>query len=1272
MTSGRKRKRPPVGPIVHVLEELAAAPFLLATGTGKVIAANKAVSALLRIPRRTLMSTPLADLLDSGELSTTLLRRGARMPLTATRKKLRIRRTGKDPVTCWVRIRRLQDGEILVVLDPVRGRSPTNLRRRDTEFDPINALIESNHEFFGIADLSSTITYINRAGRDMCGLPAEGPLPKLKILDTIPEFFHSRFLNEIVPAVRLNGRWHGQAWLRRFDTNAHLPVEVDVFTVFHPGTRRPGHIATVIRDLSEREKTELALRRHANELTAIHLLSTQVNASLSVDRVIEAAMEGIMAAVQTDRMFLYLREGDRFVLRSKDFDFAADPDERETEFHVAETLCNRAVHQQKSLCINDLRSGKGDPDPDVNDSPIDSFAALLLRRGAHVLGVIGIASYSGCDYESRAPFLETIADTISIGLTNAMLFTSTKEAAESLRKSEERFRTLVEQTSEAIIVQTNARFAYLNDEALRLLGATSADQLIGKPIIDRIHPDYRDFVRQRVAQTDEEKRSVPLSDMVYVRLDGSFVSVESAAAPITFGGAEGSVIFAFDIEGRRASERAVRESEERLNQAQAVAHVGNWALDLRTQAIWGSNEAFRIYGVDRTTGLLTLRIVQQSVLPAYRPAMDRALRLLIEEGTPYEQEYQITRADDGSVRFVYSKAELMRDAEGTPVRVLGVIQDITDRKRTEAEFTESEKRWHAVFDNSGIGIVLIDSAGFPIQCNRAFEQMLGYTEEELRHILFTDLSHPDDAEKDFALASEILDGKREKYQIEKRYFTREGKMLWANLTVSALHQKAGSERLSIGLLEDITERKHTQEALRESEELYRKLISTIPDVIIRTDIQGYIIFINETGFPALGYETNERVLGKNILSFVADRDRERARENMMFMLEKYLGPVEYSLVGDDGALRECEVNGDVLRTVDGEPFGMVFLIRDITERKKNEEALRESEYFLRKSQDVARIGSYYLDATNGQWGSSPVLDDIFGIPSSFSRDIAGWLALIHPDQREEMQQYFSHEIMELHRRFDKTYRIIRNCDGQERWVHGRGELQLDEYGNTTKMIGTIQDVTERTEHELAIVGALREKEILLKEIHHRVKNNMQVISSLLSLQGSTIDDPDTKSMLFESMNRIRSMALVHERLYKENNLASIDFRDYLNSMASELSRSYPRHDITVRVDAESMQVGVDLAIPCGLIANELISNSFKHAFPNGREGSVLVSLRSLPGSRAELRVRDDGIGFAMQTDDHNGETLGLTIINALVDQISGRLSTERRHGTSVAVEFPVS
>jgi PAS domain S-box-containing protein len=718
-------------------------------------------------------------------------------------------------------------------------------------------------------------------------------------------------------------------------------------------------------------------------------------------------------------------------------------------------------------------------------------------------------------------------------------------SARSDNQAFHQLQALVEHASDGILVQVDGCFVYVNGAAVRLFGAHRPNQLIGTPILDRVHPDHRDLVRERTLLTTVHKQIVPPAELVYVRLDGSLVAVESTSAPMTFGGKAGSVVFVRSVEERQKREQAVRVSEERLKKAQAVAHVGNWELDLDTRTMWGSEEAFRIYGLDRATEWLPLPVVQKMVLPAYRPVLDTALQDLIHARTSYDVEFQVRREDTGQVRFLHSRAELVRDVNGTPRKVVGVVQDITDRKEAEAALVESENRWRTVFDNSGIGIVLIDEEGFSVRSNLAFREMIGYTEAELAARPFVSLSHPQDAEKDLLLTREIRDGLRDRYQVEKRYFRKSGEMLWANQTMSVIRSSEGSIQLTVALVEDITD------------------------------------------------------------------------------------------------------------------------------RKLREHTLKESEFFLLKSQSVARVGSYYFDAKGGGWTSSPVLDEIFGISAGDTKTVESWLALIHPDDREAMQEYLLRDVLAGHRRFDRVYRILRKDDAEERWVHGLGELEFDEYGQTLSMIGTIQDVTERIRHEQTIVTTLQEKEILLKEIHHRVKNNMQVISSLLSLQRNSLADPAVKGILLESMNRIRSMALVHEKSYKARDLGRIDFRDYLQSLVAELSRSFLREDIAVRIDVESVEVGVDVAIPCGLIANELISNAFKHAFPDGRQGSIAVVFRRADVHLAELTVLDDGIGMPERVESEEEQTLGLTIIHALTSQLSGTLTILHTHGTEVKVQFPL-
>jgi two-component sensor histidine kinase len=193
---------------------------------------------------------------------------------------------------------------------------------------------------------------------------------------------------------------------------------------------------------------------------------------------------------------------------------------------------------------------------------------------------------------------------------------------------------------------------------------------------------------------------------------------------------------------------------------------------------------------------------------------------------------------------------------------------------------------------------------------------------------------------------------------------------------------------------------------------------------------------------------------------------------------------------------------------------------------------------------------------------------------------------------------------------------------------------------------------------------------LLKEIHHRVKNNLQVTSSLLRLQASKTSDPDARQVLRESRDRIRSMALVHEMLYRSQNLARIDFADYARSLVIQLFRSYDsaRH-VQRSVEVERVLLGVDLAVPCGLIINELVANALKHAFPDERPGRVWVQLDA-SDDRYQLRVRDDGVGFPDTVDFRSTDTLGLQLVRTLVDQMEGTIEIEREGGTEIVVVFP--
>jgi two-component sensor histidine kinase len=224
---------------------------------------------------------------------------------------------------------------------------------------------------------------------------------------------------------------------------------------------------------------------------------------------------------------------------------------------------------------------------------------------------------------------------------------------------------------------------------------------------------------------------------------------------------------------------------------------------------------------------------------------------------------------------------------------------------------------------------------------------------------------------------------------------------------------------------------------------------------------------------------------------------------------------------------------------------------------------------------------------------------------------------------------------------------------------------------TTLVLAAV--VAERQQAEAQLTASLREKEVLLKEVHHRVKNNLQIVSSLLELQSDVLDDATLLAQFRESQDRIRSMALIHETLYQSQDLARLDLALYIHTLSARLVQSYnvdPQR-ITVHLQVEPVILDIDQAIPCGLILNELLSNAFKYAFPENRTGEVRIALHADTAQQAGLVVRDNGIGFPDEIEVRHTESLGLQLVVMLTEQLQGTIALERADWTTFTLTFPV-
>ncbi|MFP4326138.1 MAG: sensor histidine kinase [Desulfonatronovibrio sp.] len=259
--------------------------------------------------------------------------------------------------------------------------------------------------------------------------------------------------------------------------------------------------------------------------------------------------------------------------------------------------------------------------------------------------------------------------------------------------------------------------------------------------------------------------------------------------------------------------------------------------------------------------------------------------------------------------------------------------------------------------------------------------------------------------------------------------------------------------------------------------------------------------------------------------------------------------------------------------------------------------------------------------------------------------------------------------------FDEEMEIITR-KGRHKWIRTTGEALRDKSGDICQVAGAFQDITQRKLADDALQASLKEKEMLLQEVHHRVKNNLAVICALLDMQRQSVNDPATESVLADLDARIRSIALVHEQLYDNEKLSSINFQDYLDILLRDVIHSLRNgEDILYRADAHNINLGIDSAIPCGMIINELVTNAIKYAFPDGKtfdgeaQPEVRVELRENNGMY-HIMVADNGVGFPAEVDLHSSQSFGLSLIRMLGShQLGGTLKLERDKGTQVIFSF---
>ena len=627
----------------------------------------------------------------------------------------------------------------------------------------------------------------------------------------------------------------------------------------------------------------------------------------------------------------------------------------------------------------------------------------------------------------------------------------------------------------------------------------------------------------------------------------------------------------------------------------------------------------------------------------------------------------------------------MRDEKKTKAALIAELQRVR-RENYELELkvaslqqagqgrSEDKQRLHLAVEGAGIGLWDWNVETGEILLSQRSAEMLGLSSGELEPLTVQwppDFIHPDDEPKMIEVIDAHLDGRTPFYEIEHRRRHKSGEWKWVLSRGQVVERRPDGAPLRVtGIHLDITERKRSEEALRFSEHRFRMLVETMNEGLTVLDNQGIITYVNNTMARMLDYSIEE-LIGHHAAEFFDEKNRmilsdELGRRQQGIATATY----EITFTGRGGKQIPVLASVSTLLDPNGEQIGSFGVVTDITKRKMAERALRESEKRYRLLVETVNDGLGIVDEhgiftyinENFCKMMGYTKDEIIGRPASDFHDGPGKLIFC--------------EQLEARRRGEKN--VYENV-----WIAKSGEKIpmllsaspiFDQDGNFegSLAVGTDISLLKRTEERLR--NSLAEKELLLREIHHRVKNNLQTMSSLLRIQSRHVKDAKLMESFQEAESRIHSMALVHERLHDGENLGEIEFDRYVESLVNFLLQSYgiAVDRVAVRCQVAKVVFGIDIAVPLGFILNELLSNCFKHAFPGDGTGEVVVVLHASGNSGYELLVRDNGVGMGGPSPYDSPDSLGLNLVKALAGQLKGTLHIRRENGTEVQITFPAN
>ncbi|MEE9514876.1 MAG: PAS domain-containing protein [Candidatus Brocadiales bacterium] len=488
--------------------------------------------------------------------------------------------------------------------------------------------------------------------------------------------------------------------------------------------------------------------------------------------------------------------------------------------------------------------------------------------------------------------------------------------------------------------------------------------------------------------------------------------------------------------------------------------------------------------------------------------------------------------------------------------------------------------------------------------------------------------------------------------------------------------KGNLSRLVPAVGRELREARGRQQRSRTEEQL-RKLSHAVeqsPSVVIITDTKGTIEYVNTKFTQITGYTSGEAT-GKNPRILRSGKTPPEVYKELWETITsggEWHG--EFCDKKKNGELYWEDVSISPVRDSKGVITHFVAVKEDITERKQMEEQIKESHRGLTRAQQIAHLGSWEWTVQTGEVRWSDETYRILGVtPEEYTPKYETFPELIHPDDREHREKAID-AALKNNKPYKIDYRVVRP-DGSLCFIHSEAEVEFDREDRPLRMIGTLQDVTERRQPEEQIRTSLKEKEELLNEIHHRVKNNLQIISSLFDMSSMRTESQEAIDLFTDARSKINAMSLIHSELYRSERFDQINLEEHTRKLVEYLVYIYAKgKDVKLCVSHSHTLLPVTQAIPCALILNELVSNALKHAYKEGEKGTIRISMKRLSDATVYIKVKDDGSGMPDEVDVFKADSLGLKLVRNLVQkQLNGEISLgSDGKGTEFNINFTLS